>query len=77
MKSARSIVILVGIALAAAGGVVAYRAAFVEPTTAVVISEDGVREMHNRPRIIGGLALLFVGAGLAFYAARRRPRPSD
>ena len=66
MKSARSIVILVGIALAAAGGVVAYRAAFVEPPSAVVISEEGVREMPSTPRVVGGVALLLVGAGLGY-----------
>ena len=72
MKLARAAVILLGIALAAAGGVVAYRAAYVEPRTAVVVSEEGVRERPNTPRVAGGLALLFIGAGLAFYAARRR-----
>ena len=72
MRLARAVVVFLGVALAAAGGVVAYRAAFVEPPTAAVISEEGVREMHSRPRIVGGLALLLAGAGLAFYAARRR-----
>jgi hypothetical protein len=71
VKLARAAVILLGIALAAAGGVVAYRAAFVEPSTAVVVSEEGVREMPNTPRVVG-VALLFIGVGLAVYAARRR-----
>ena len=74
MKLARAAVILLGIALAAAGGAVAYRAAFVEPSTAVVVSEEGVREMPNTPRVVGGVALLFLGVGLAVYAARRRSR---
>ena len=72
LKGARAIIILVGLALAAAGGTVAYRAAFVEPSTAIVISEEGIDERPNTPRIVGGLALAFLGAGLAFYAARRR-----
>ena len=72
MRFARAAVVLLGIALAAAGGVVAYRAAFVEPSTAVVISEEGAREMPNTPRVAGGVALLFIGVGLAVYAARRR-----
>ena len=72
MNPARAAVILFGIALAAVGGVVAYRAAFVEPPTAVVISEEGVRETPSAPRVGGGAALLVVGAALAAYAARRR-----
>jgi hypothetical protein len=72
LKGARATIILVGLALATAGGVVAYRAAFVEPSTAIVISEEGIDEQPNMPRIVGGLACLLLGAGLAFYAARRR-----
>jgi hypothetical protein len=72
LKLTRAIVVFVGVALAAVGGVVAYRAAFVRPPSEVVISDEGVHELHDRPRILGGLALLFAGAGLAFYAARRR-----
>ena len=72
MRLARAAVILLGIALAAAGGVVAYRAAYVEPRTAVVISEEGVREVPDTARVGGGVALLFIGVGLAVYAARRR-----
>jgi hypothetical protein len=72
LKFARAAVILLGVALAAAGGVVAYRAAFVEPRTAVVISEEGVRETPSTPRVVAGVALLLAGAGLAVFAARRR-----
>ncbi|HEX8474265.1 MAG TPA: hypothetical protein VF666_09555 [Pyrinomonadaceae bacterium] len=68
----KSLLILTGIALASLGGVVAYRAAFLEPKVAVVITEAGAREMPNAPRIVGGLALLFIGFALAFYAARKR-----
>jgi len=73
----RAFVILVGIVLAAAGGVVAYRAVFVEPGDVVVISETAgrVRELPDMLRLVGGLVLLFVGAGVAAAAARRRPRP--
>ena len=73
MKFARAALVLFGIVLAATGGAVAYRAAFTEPRTAVVISEEGVRETANTPRVVGGLALLAAGAALAFYAARKRP----
>ena len=39
----RAIAIILGIVLAAIGGVIAYRAYFLEPSTAVIISERGVR----------------------------------
>jgi chloramphenicol 3-O-phosphotransferase len=73
----RVFVILIGIALAATGGVVAYRAAFVEPHGVVVISETAgrVRELPDMLRLVGGLVLLFVGVGCAAWAARRPPRP--
>jgi len=58
--------------MAALGGVVAYRAAFVEPRTAIVITEESIRKVSNTPRIVGGIGLLLVGAALAFFAARRR-----
>lgn len=66
---------LIGLVLAAAGGVIAYRAAYVA-RTAVVITRDGMEEVPNIPRIVGGIALLLLGAGLAFWAARRRPPKS-
>jgi hypothetical protein len=72
LRYARAAVIVVGIALAAAGGTIAYRAAFVEPRTAVLISDEGVREVPNTPRIVGGIALFVLGVALPVYAARRR-----
>jgi len=63
-----------GIVLGAVGGVIAYRAYFLEPTAAIVISNEGVRELPNTFRIVGGLLLLLVGAGLAFTAGVRKPR---
>ena len=72
MKYARAAFVVIGIALAAAGGTMAYRAAFVEPRTAVLISDEGVREVPNTPRIVGGLALFLLGVALPVYAARRR-----
>ena len=70
------VVSLAGILLAAIGGVVAYRAAFVAPRAAtVVITETGVvREMPDVWRIALGLLLLIAGACLAFFAARTRHR---
>ena len=63
-----------GIVLGAVGGVIAYRAYFLEPAAAIVISNEGVRELPNTFRVVGGLLLLLVGAGLAFTAGVRKPR---
>ena len=68
----RAIAIILGIVLAAIGGVIAYRAYFLEPTAAVIISERGVRELPDTYRTIEGIALLLFGVVMAFFAARRR-----
>jgi len=70
----RIIFMIFGIVLGAVGGVIAYRAYFLEPTAAIVISNEGVRELPNTFKIVGGLLLLIVGAGLAFTAGVRKPR---
>ena len=70
----RIIFMILGIVLGAVGGVIAYRAYFLEPTAAIVISNEGVRELPNTFKIVGGLLLLIVGAGLAFTAGVRKPR---
>lgn len=67
----RKIFILVGILLAAAGGVIAYRAAFVEPRAGVIITDESVRELPDTLRLAGGLALLVIGLLLALFSARR------
>jgi hypothetical protein len=52
--------------------VITYRALYVEPKSAVVITESEIRELPNYTRVIGG-ALLFVGgSALALYAAVRK-----
>jgi len=68
----RVIAIIFGIVLAAVGGVIAYRAYFLEPAAAVMISERGVRELPDTYRTIEGIALLIFGATMAFFAARRK-----
>ena len=68
----RVALIIFGIVLAVAGGVLAYRSYFVEPHTAVVITETSVREVPNVTRVAGGLTLLAAGTGLALFAALRR-----
>ncbi len=70
----RRTVIIIGIVLAAVGGVIAYRAFFLEPAAAVVISNTGVRELPNTFRVVGGLVLLIVGALVAFTAASRKSK---
>ena len=68
----RIIVIIFGIVLAAVGGVVAYRAYFLEPTAAIVITNTDVRELPDTFRVISGIALLIVGAAIAYTAALRK-----
>ena len=69
----RAIIIVGGVIIAAIGGVVAYRALFLEPTAAVVITSSGeVRDLPNYARIIGGCLLLVAGAVLAFVTATRK-----
>ena len=70
----RAALFFIGIALAAAGGVILYRALFVEPTEVIVVTGSDVREMPDMLRIAGGAALLIGGAGIAFFGARGRRR---
>ena len=66
------LLLIVGMLIATAGGVITYRALYVEPKSAVVITETGVRQLPDQARVIGG-ALMFVGgSALALYAATRR-----
>ena len=68
----KALLLIVGVLVATAGGVITYRALYIEPTSAVVITETGVREIPNQARVIGG-ALLFVGgSALALFAATRK-----
>ena len=70
----RLVVTVLGIVLAAVGGVIAYRALFLDPASAVVLSSEGVRELPDTFRVVGGIALLIVGAAMAFTTALRRPK---
>jgi hypothetical protein len=71
----RIVATIFGIVLAAVGGVIAYRAFFLDPSTAVIISSEGVRELPDTFRVIEGIVLLIVGAAIAFTAALKTPRP--
>lgn len=70
----RPVAIILGIVLAAVGGVIAYRALFLDPSSAVVISSEGVRELPNTLRVVEGLVLLIVGAAIAFASAVKKPK---
>ena len=64
--------LIVGILVATAGGVITYRALYVEPKSAVVITETEIRQIPNQARVVGG-ALMFVGgSALALFAATRK-----
>ena len=64
--------LIVGILVATAGGVITYRTLYIEPRSAVVVTETGIRQIPNQARVVGG-ALLFVGgSALALYAAIRK-----
>ena len=67
--------LILGLAIAAWGGVMSYRALFVEPRATAVVNEStgAVKEYPNMLRVAGGLVLLGGGACIAFFAARRRP----
>jgi hypothetical protein len=70
----KTLLLIVGIVIATAGGVITYRTLYVEPKTAVVITETGTRQLPNQAKVVGG-ALMFVGgSALALFAATRRTR---
>ena len=68
----RVALVIFGVVLAAAGGVLAYRSYFLGPSAAVVITDTTVREVPNMARVTGGLLLLLAGTALALFAALRR-----
>ncbi|HEV7857259.1 MAG TPA: hypothetical protein VGO91_01280 [Pyrinomonadaceae bacterium] len=68
----RVFVFIIGVLIAAVGGVMAYRALFLEPDTTIVITNTNVHQYPNTLRVVGGLLLLLIGAGVAFFGARRR-----
>jgi len=68
----RPILIIFGIVVGAVGGVIAYRALFLDPSAAVVITNDEIRELPNYTRVVGGMVLLAAGAAIAFFTASRK-----
>ncbi|MBV9210769.1 MAG: hypothetical protein JOZ52_09080 [Acidobacteria bacterium] len=69
----RVIGITLGLLVAALGGVIAYRALFIEPRAGLLLTNESVREVPNTLRVATGLILFVIGACVAFFAARRKP----
>ena len=68
----KALLLIVGVVVAVAGGVLTYRALYLEPKSAIVVTETGnVRELPNQARVVGG-ALMFVGGSAPLYAATRK-----
>lgn len=70
----KALLLIVGILVATAGGVITYRALYVEPSSAVVVTETGIREIPNQARVVGGALLFIGGSALALFAATRKAR---
>lgn len=68
----RIIGVIFGIVIAAVGGVIAYRAYYLEPRAAIVITSTDIREVPDYFRIISGIVLLIAGAAIAYIAALRK-----
>jgi hypothetical protein len=68
----KALLLIVGILLATAGGVMTYRALYVEPKSAVVITDSGVRQIPNQGRVVGGALMFVAGCALALFAATRK-----
>ena len=68
----KALLLIIGILIATAGGVITYRTLYVEPKSAVVITDSGIRQIPDQARVVGG-ALMFVGgSALALFAATRK-----
>jgi hypothetical protein len=68
----KALLLIVGILAATAGGVITYRALYVEPKSAVVITETEVRQIPNQARVVAGALMFVSGSALALYAAIRK-----
>lgn len=69
----RIIGIIIGLVVATIGGVIAYRAYFLDPSSAIVITDTNIREVPNTMRVASGIALMVMGAAIAFFSTRRKP----
>ena len=70
----KTLLLILGILIAVAGGVITYRTLYVEPKSGVVITDSGIRQIPDQARVVGG-ALMFVGgSALALFAVTRKKR---
>jgi len=72
IRNVKALLLIVGILIATAGGVITYRALYVEPRSAVVITETGIRQIPNQARVVGGALMFIGGSALALFAATRK-----
>ena len=70
----KALLLIVGILVATVGGVITYRALYIEPKSAVVITETEIRQLPNQARVVGGALLFVAGSALALYAAIRKAK---
>jgi multidrug efflux pump subunit AcrA (membrane-fusion protein) len=70
----KSLGFILGIVIAGAGGIFLYRAFSVEPAAGYVVTETHVRELPNTVQLVGGAALIVLGALIAFLSLRGRFR---
>ena len=68
----KALMLIVGILAATAGGVITYRALYVEPKSGVVVTETEIRQIPNQARVVGGALMFVSGSALALYAAIRK-----
>jgi len=70
----RIALIIIGIFVATAGGVIAFRALYIEPRSTVVITSEEIRELPNYTRVVGGALMLLIGGAVSFLSATRMNR---
>ena len=70
----KALLLIVGILIATAGGVITYRTLYVEPKSAVVITDSGIRQIPDQARVVGGALMFIGGSALALFAATRKIR---
>ena len=70
----KTLLLFLGVMVATAGGVITYRALYLEPKSGVVITDTGIRQIPNQARVVGGALLFVSGSALALFAATRKIR---
>ena len=68
------LLLIIGLMLATVGGVITYRSLYLEPRSAVIITETEIRQLPNYARVVGGALLFIGGTALALFAATRKAK---